>query len=210
MATSMFYDTELSGALGTHEIQLLYRQRKNMSLLTSEISFLAKNVYADVYGIKVGWFWVKDFESRFVLGHLQWLCINEEDEGIRIGCLGLLKNFWSRETEEIVSKNMLSTKKKIRLEALKILEELATEKCLAILDNTETDEDTGVQKAVKRAKLAILARSNPTKAVSFIKEFIDDIDTGPPTLFLEDIMPKIETEGLKELGGHENKKTARA
>jgi len=208
----MFYGKELSGELGTHEIQLFYYERKRMSPLYRETSFLLKNIYADVHGVKAGWFWAKGFKSKFVLGHLQWLCINEGDENVRIGCIRLLKQLWSNKTEEIISQNVISTNERIRLEALSILGELGSEKCLSILDKAETNEDTAVQKAVKQAKLAILSRNNPTNAALFIKQFIDDKATGSAfasAFALINIMPKMKLDGLKRLRNHDSKEIRR-
>jgi len=205
LATSLFYDTELSGALETHEVQMLYCERKNMSLLRGEIFLLMKSVFADVYENKAGWFWVKSVKSRDILYLLEWLCMKERDEDISIGCLQLLKHFWSDETGTIIVSNVSSDKKKVRLEALKILEELASEKCLDILEKAATDQDIDIQRGARRAKLAILARYDPSKAASYIEEFENEYATGSGSA-LSEIMPKLKVDGLRKLKEHKDEK----
>lgn len=119
LAASMFYQTEASGVLGTHEIQLLYFDRMRFAPIGREVAYLARSIFSDQYGVKAGWFWLRSLRSKPVLKHLRWLCMNERDDDARIGCLSLLKELWSSTTEEILCENAAYKSKSVALAALR-------------------------------------------------------------------------------------------
>lgn len=209
LANCLFYGTELSGTLGTHEVQMLYLERKSATLLGREDAFLVKNMFADVAENRAGWFWGKHYESKLLLGHLEWLCMSEGDEDLRVGGLKLLQYFWSSKIEKIIYQNILSTnKKKVRLEALNILNVKGSEKSLSVLTTSETDKDTEIQKAVKKAKLAILLRNDPVEAASFIMGFENKYAIGSDC-DLEQFIQKIKVTGLRKLRKHDDKEISK-
>ena len=175
LAASMFHHTELSGTLGNHEIQLLYGDRKSLSPIGTEMLFLARNVLSDEYGVKAGWFWLRDFSSDDIHKHLRWLCMNEGDKDTRVGCLRLLMKFPSEITEEIICKNITNVTKEICLAALHILKDFGTTRSLSVLHEAEKREDGEIKKTSRKAIFAVLLRNNPVKASSFITE-LEDVD----------------------------------
>lgn len=173
-ASSMFYRTERSGAMGNHEINLLYRDRKSLSPIGTEMLFLARNVLSDEYDHKAGWFWLREFRSDDIHKHLKWLCMNEGNKDIRVGCLRLLKKFPSEITEEIICGNVNNVVREICLAALSILKDVGTLRSLSVLHEAENREDSDeIKKTARKAKFAILLRNDPVEAASLIMKHED-------------------------------------
>lgn len=208
LASSMFYDTELYETLGVHEIQKIYKIRKNIKTIIKEKEFLIKNAISDAYNVKAGWFWGEKVKSKAMLDYIKWLYINDYNEDIKIGCLRLLKNFWSDRIEIIITKNCFYHHKKVYLEALKILEEFGTEQCLDVLKKTVPDKDIEIQRSMTRTKLAIYSRCNQLKAASLIEEMENEYAIGDVSS-LSNILTKMDIIGLKKLKDHKNNEIKR-
>jgi len=207
LAASLFYETELSETLGTHEIGLFYKDRKSISLLGRERAFLIKHLFADASSLRAGWFWMRDIDGKPLFEHLRWLCINEGDKSTQIGCLQLLKNFWSAKVESVFAQNISATKE-VSLKALEFLEILGTKQSLVVINNFTKHDDLEIQRAANKAKLSILAKYKASEAISLIQEFENEYATGSISN-LGAIMLTLDVEGLKKIKEHKDKKIKR-
>ncbi|MFX0201269.1 MAG: DUF4062 domain-containing protein [Candidatus Hodarchaeota archaeon] len=208
LAASMFYKTEASGVLGTHEIQLLYSDRVKFKPIGREISYLARTIFSDQYNLKAGWFWIKSFPSKPVLEDLRWRAINESDKDARIGCLSLLKEFWSSLTEEIMCKNAAHKSNSIALAALNILKDFGTVNSIDAIHAVEKVEDDDIKKASRKTQFAILARDDAPRAIKMFKEF-EYIEASGIENELSEVVRKLNGATLAKLQQDENKYLAK-
>jgi hypothetical protein len=204
LAVSMFYQTEASGVLGTHEIHLLYSDRMKFKPIGREISYLARTIFSDQYDVKAGWFWMKRFPSKVALEDLAWWALNERDEDARIGYLSLLKEFWSSTTEEILCKNAAHRSKSIAFAAIKILHDFGTVSSIEPLLAVEKATDDDIKKASRKTRFAIFARYDAPRAVEMFKEFEFNEASGVESE-LPDVVKKLDGTALPKLQRDENK-----
>jgi len=203
LAASMFYQTEVSGVLGTHEIQLLYSDRRSFVPIAREVLYLTRAIFSDQYNVKAGWFWLKSFLSKPLTEHLRWRSINERDKDARIGCLSLLKEFWSSTTEEILCENAGNKSKSVALAALTILQDFGTLNSIEAISAVEKVEDNDIRKASRRTQFAILARHDAPRAVGMFKEF-EDSEAPVVEYELAEVLKKLDVAALAKLQSGEN------
>ncbi|HUV97959.1 MAG TPA: DUF4062 domain-containing protein [Candidatus Paceibacterota bacterium] len=203
LAASMFYKTEASGVLGTHEIQLLYSDRRSFVPIVREVSYLARAIFSDQYNVKAGWFWLKSFPSKPLIEDLRWRSINERHEDTRTGYLSLLKEFWSSTTEEILCENAAYKSKSVALGALRILQDFGTVNSIEAIRALEKVEDDDIKKASRRTQFAILGRDNAPRAVGMFKE-CEGSEAAGVEYELAEVLKKLGVAALAKLQKGEN------
>lgn len=197
-SSSLFYETELSELLGNHEIQLVYFHRKEIELLPIEKKFILRTILSDMHDVKVGWYWLSKLKTKQLRDYLLYLSIEDSDEKIRKGAVLLLKQLWIKRIEQVLCKILSDQSKEVLKESLNTLEEFGSVQSIKSIEETLTHNDPEIRKAAWRAKFAILFRSDPSMAVSFLTATAVD-DRGYIIKYLKDIIAKTPLVDLVKL-----------
>ena len=202
-AAGIFYGAELNGTLGNHEIHLLYRDRATLTPVWPEFSLMMRTLCADESSTSVGWFWARKLGNKRTRDYLAWLCLNSPEDDVRRGAMGFLAGFPTRATEKVFCENATAVGDDVSVASLEILERLGTSQCLPILDQVESEKDDPVKSAVRKAKLSVLSRIDPEKAIEYVCA-VESIERAFDKTLLTEIMAKVSNSSLNRAKGAPN------
>lgn len=197
-SSSLFYETEISELFGNHEIQLVYFHRKEIDPLPIEKEFMLRTMLSDMHDVKVGWYWFSKLKTKQLRDYLLYLSIEDSDEKIRKGAVRLLRQSWIKKIEQTLCRTLKDRSNEVLKESLKTLEEFGSAPSIASIEEVLTHNDPDMQKTAWIAKFAIISRSDPSTAVSFLTETPGD-DRGNVTQYLKEIIAKLHLVDLQKL-----------
>lgn len=152
--------------LGTHEINLLYKHRKELDATTDERIEMLRSIIGTGGDLNPGWFWFRDLEDRLVYDQLFKFTIDDAVDDIRIGAIDLLT--LSRFEIPRESWPLLPLKHEswnVRLTAFNYLAEMGDETTIEFLDTFATGTEDSLSIADARdARFRILSRLSPEAA----------------------------------------------
>ena len=152
--------------LGTHEMNLLYRHRKELELTTAELYQLFRTIVGSDGDLVPGWFWFSSFAPSLVKSWLLTM-VNAESEGIRCSALRMLanagieieKNAWG----ELPFHDGSAA---VRERAFDYAIRVGGADALPLFDSLESHADESYAEEIREARFRLLLRLNPSKALA--------------------------------------------
>ncbi len=165
-ATLMFH-RYTSEALGTHEINLLYKHRERLKATATEQLQLLRATVGDQSDVKPGWFWFQDMDEESLINSLLTLATQDSSDEVRIGALDLLASAKIKIPPKLWPALPLDHKSfSVRESALSYLGAVGDLDTLSFLDGLALDDDSLTSTGIQAARLQILSRLDPDNALS--------------------------------------------
>lgn len=165
--------------LGTHEMNLLYKHRKRLELTAAEKFQLLRTLVGGSGDLLPGWFWFRELTSQEVKG---WLLIiaTRESDSIRARVLETLTNAGVEIAKSAwPGLPFNDDSSAVRRQAYEYLVRMGDRDALALLDSLQSAEHDSSDEDIRAAKLKLLARLDPQKALADMitkEEYISDIE----------------------------------
>lgn len=162
LASTLMSRRHTGGFLGTHEINLLYRNRLNFEGTPDEQYQLLRTVVHDQADVAPGWFWFRDAFADGPAEVLLRIASEDQDDQIRESALRLLgsaavqipKDLWK-------AIPIWDDSQAVSSQALKYLAVLADESALAMVEGGAANPASA---PAKEARIRILLRIDATRA----------------------------------------------
>jgi len=197
LSSAIFYDTNLYGILGNHEIHLLYLRRTDTKPIGLETKLIFRTLIADRYDIKTGWFWLKNAEDKKLRDYVSSYLINDANEDVRHGAITFLDKFWLKRYKQKLLSAINDIENEIKIRVLEICAMRGDESHLKAIDECLSSPNEDVAKTAWTAKFAILSRINPGLAIEFLLKF--KTNRGTYKSYLNQIKNSISEANLREL-----------
>jgi hypothetical protein len=169
------YTAEL---LGTHEINLLYKHRKELESTTAERFLLLRTVVGSGGSLAPGWFWFRRLTPEQVTGWLITLSAKDSAGGVRARAMGMLASAGIRISKSAWRSLPFSDDSlAVQDQAYEYLVRMGDEDALTLLDSLEADGHDPSDGSIRVARLKLLARLDPSKALTDAirkEEYISD------------------------------------
>jgi hypothetical protein len=157
--------------IGTHEMNLLYKYRKQLDTTVTEYLELFRSVLADSSGVVPGWFWFASLGPETVRDQLFGFSTRDSSSDVRRRALRLLLDAGISLPKKLWTELPLSDgAEEVRNAAYEYLASVADESILPFLERNIDAEEMGSD--VRETRLSILLRVRPREA------FRELIDTG--------------------------------
>ncbi|WP_196523071.1 DUF4062 domain-containing protein [Nostoc commune] len=176
------YPSEL---LTVHEINLLYQHKEQLETTPQEWILLFRTIIHDSYEIRPGWYWFQNINIEELLFYLG--VINSETE-VRRRAFKILESAQICLTKDNSKRSELrkliltDESAVVRQAGLTYLGNTGTMEDLRITESALCDEDSSVRSEAAFARLLIIARHDPNRA---LLDIIDNQTTFSPQIFSE-------------------------
>ncbi len=190
--------------LATHEVNLLYKYRRELEATSDEEFELFRTILHDEANVAPGWFWFRELPLNVLSGTLFSIVTSDRDRNLRARALQVMRCGGIRLTNEVLPSLPLSDdSEKVSEEAFKYLASVGDESTLPFIEaSAKTDGRSSVKRAGFYARISVLLRSHPNKAFleliseskSTPKELLDAFKKAAPNLSTEVLRMAIETQ----------------
>ena len=154
-----------SETLGTHEINLLYKNRDRLETASSEQHQLFRTIVGGSGDVKPGWYWFRDTSEEAVAKALVALVSQDSSEGVQVAALDLLSAARMKIPLDLwPALPFYHNSLMVRQSAFSYLATNGDETTLSFLEQLATDGDPLAASETKDARLQILIRLDPSRA----------------------------------------------
>lgn len=189
--------------LGNHLLHKMYLYRSNLNLTSNEQYLVYTTLLKDSWNCKTGWFWLRKIPSKRTIEILeQDAAAQTGDDKTREGAIKILEILESTQAEKSfgkILKDCEHTQKRYILDYLCIY---GSKKSLGVVDELTVGEHEGVTSKAILAKIGILSRHEPLKA---IQTMIEEAQKDPKICeeaSLAKVMDSMSTRNLRRLSAH--------
>jgi HEAT repeat protein len=152
---------------GPHEMNLLYKHREQLEPTVIELSQLLRTLVGQGYDLIPGWFWFRELSSEAVTNWLLTLANQDSSDNVRTQALTLLVNAKIRPAADVLSRLPLQDESlRVRSQAYEYLVREGDESALSLFEALSTDTDEVRRSSINEARLRLMARLQPSKALS--------------------------------------------
>jgi hypothetical protein len=178
LAATWMSQRQTGETLRTHEVNLLYKYRRQLETTPTEEAQLFRTMVADSGDVIPGWFWFRDLTEEDSTKRLLWFALQDSSAEVRARAIRLLRTAGTKLPKELWPVLPLADSAEVvRSEAYEYLGFIGDESTAASLANLATREDGGSNLAASEARLSVLLRLRPEDAFGEIiqsEQYVSD------------------------------------
>lgn len=170
MSTTLLSTAYVGSFLGIHEVNFLYRYRRDLHATVAEKSLLLRTLVAGESGPVPGWYWFRDLDPDDIAAQMGQFVLDDPAAEVRAGALNLLALFRVRPTEDDylrIAKVVFSEKLlNVRRAGLNYLKRIATTDDIVAFEKMTAGEQTESRADARRLVQILKARHNPNEVLA--------------------------------------------
>ena len=157
--------------LGTHEINLLYKHRKQLETASSETHQLFRTIVEDSADVKPGWYWFRDVTGEKIAYVLVSIADRDSSDRAKVRALELLTASQASIPRDLwPALPFYDDSAMVQEHAFDYVGAIGDETALEFLERIADPDDPKLTSLTKDARLQILARLDPNGALAEVFE----------------------------------------
>ena len=176
---ALFSESHIGEVLGSHEANLVYRQRKHWTLSRSEELLLIRSFLHDSLGHIPGWYWIKTNSDHLSL--LPDLAIDDQNIMVRKGAIKVLSSLSYRPTTEFIKALLESGEPELTAPTLELAKRCHTSDIAPWLERLASSIHEKFSSEALGIYVDLLYLHNPEKSFDVLVERASE----PSSLYLE-------------------------
>lgn len=180
LTTSWFSEDYSWKILGVHEINIIYRHRKEWTLAPEEFSLLHRTIISDKNDTKPGWFWLRNMNEKLVDTILCVYALQNPNVKVRGGALHLLINCRFQAPRKFLEKALNDQNEQNVKQAIKLLRIGEKKENLDLLNQFSNSNVSSLREMADDARIELMFLDDNNKG------FTEVLNSGRrlPTLML--------------------------
>ncbi len=201
LAATWMSQRQTGETLGTHEINLLYKHRRQLAATPHEEDQLFRTIIADTADVAPGWFWFGGITPEDLPERLLWLANHDSSDQIRARAIDLLRLAGIVLPEDLRPILPLTDgSEQVRNKVYKYLGTIGDDSTAESLAKIASQGDGGSKLAANEARLSILLRLRPDDAFADViqsEQYISDRTTQEIQLIVAKISETVLLKGAE-------------
>ena len=170
MSTTLLSTAYVGSLLGVHEVNFLYRYRRDLHATASENLLLLRALVAGESGPVPGWYWSRDLDPDDIAAQLVQFALDDPNADVRIGALNLLALFRMRPSDDDylrIAQAIFSEKHdNVRRAGLNYLKRIATIDDIVAFEKMTAGEQKENRADARRLVQPLIAQHNPNDVLA--------------------------------------------
>ncbi len=167
-AQALFSDKHQGEVLDTHQINLVYRKRKEWKLCQHELDALLRGKLADVNEYIPGYFWLREYLQSGSLDYIAYLSTKDQNTYVRVGAIKLLNEYKYSPTVAFLEQIFNDKDVQVKLLSLDLAFYSESESILQFLEKACEDKNEAVKNKALSIYIDIMYRFDPTKSFQIL------------------------------------------
>ena len=164
LASALFAERYQGNLLGSHEVNLIYRQ-KTWLLTGSERRLILRCMLGLRGDICPGWRWFSLWDESKVNEVVEGLARTDPEEYVRYSAFSLMADLRLTVSKDTLERGLADYEPLVRIAAVKALRSTGDVSYLELLSNVLRDTETVVQQAAGQARIEMLFSADPRKGL---------------------------------------------
>jgi len=158
--------------LGVHEINLLYKHRKQIDLVPVELLLLLRTIIHSTHENVSAWYWFRNYNKSGLSALLRYIALRDHDETVRMRAIDFFtSNELLPSNSQSINKNFYKAilsdpSQKVRKASFRLIGNMGTLKDLPIIDEIVTDKKPEIYDEAIKSKIEIILREKKETALS--------------------------------------------
>jgi len=183
LATSWLSLIHRGELLEVHESNLFYAGKDYLCLAPEEVTLLTRSLVGDKYGVKPGYYWIREWSDARLPGWMSKLSTDDPEEQVRAGALRLLKLMEHSPTPDWSNVLVADPSATVRLAFLECIRARGRSGDADIVNKLTSDKDARVRQEALCVRLTLMALED----INVAFEEAIRINLPEPESFLSDL-----------------------
>ena len=169
-SSAWFSEIYFGDIFGAHELNLVYTQRKNWEISSSESIFLTRSSIGDFNNNRPGWFWLKEKKEDEVNTFLKWLLIDDLNISVRRGAVNLLEDTHYKADAELLKKGLNDNDENVILGTISLIKNTKDSKYINLIEPFINHKNSLIRDKAIEAKIELLYLKSPNEGFAYLIE----------------------------------------
>lgn len=169
--SQLYKDQIPSEILNNHEINLIYKYKDKIKLISPEPALIARTLLSDNYNHKPGWYWLSfNNKTTDFISIISYFIQNDLSEDVVLGCLNFIDEIWPSNAINILEQSKQIYNDNIKIKELNILLNHPCEDTQNICKKYLNDSSEDVRKKAVEVYTTLITKISPHLALSLFND----------------------------------------